>query len=140
MTLIAPADMKAEFAKDFASDDDAALQRAIDRAYRQCGDAWGELVNDGALYLAAHLRIIAKRGATGASGQVQSKRVGEISVTYAATMPKLDAGSLGTTAYGYEFLRMLYTLPDARFAFDPSDDYFDGIPDPALPIGDCDGH
>jgi hypothetical protein len=124
---ILPADLKAEFAKDFANDLDADLQRSIDRAYKTVGDAWGTLADDGALYLAAHLRTVAKRGANGASGPVQSKRVGDIAVTYA--VPQISgAGSLESTAYGMEFLRMLYTLPEARIGVDPSDNYYDNVP------------
>jgi hypothetical protein len=125
---IAPADMRAEFPKDFAADTDDVLQRSIDRAYRQIGDAWGELADDGALYLAAHLRAVAKRGMNGASGMVTSKKVGEVEVTYAPA--ETSAGSLGSTGYGMEFLRMMYALPGARIAVDPSDNYYDRLAQP----------
>lgn len=127
---ILPVDLKAEFAKDFANDDDDALQRSIDRAYKGVGDAWGALADDGALYLAAHLRTIAKRGANGAAGPIQAKKVGDVSVTYAVPVLGERADSLASTAYGMEFLRMLYALPEARIAVDPSDNYYNAVRGP----------
>lgn len=133
---IQPSDLQTEFAKDFATDDPTALQNSIDRAYRQIGDAWGELADDGALYLAAHLRIVAKRGATGLP--MQSKKVGEVSVSYVAP-PAFAAGSLSSTAYGMEFLRMLYNLPEARVNVDPSDNFYEHVPAPDWNDGGIDG-
>lgn len=130
---ITPADMKLEFAADFANEDDAVLQRAIDRAYRQIGDAWGDLADDGALYLAAHLRTLAKRGSKGASGAVQSKKVGEVSVTYAAPVASASSGS--STPYGMEYERMIMTLPGARIYVDPSDDCYDNVAAPLFASG-----
>jgi hypothetical protein len=126
---VTPADMKAEFAKDFAAEDNSVLQRAIDRAARQIGDAWGDLADDGTLYLAAHLRSVAKGGSSGTAGPVQSKKVGELSVTYSVQMTPLTEGPLASTAYGREYLRMLYTLPGARVYLEEGDNWYDSSPE-----------
>lgn len=126
---VAPADLRTNFPTDFpntTTDPDPALQACIDNATLQVGDPWTDagMADLGVLYLAAHLRVINKRGSFGAAGMVQSKRVGDVSVTYAVPAMLKDAGSLAMTPYGAEFLRMIYTLPGARAYVDQSDNQY----------------
>jgi hypothetical protein len=123
---ITPTDLQTEFPATSRADD-PVLQRAS-TAPIAARRRLGHLVDDGALYLAAHFRMVSKRGSSGPAGPVKAKKVGEVSVTYAVPVHSLgaDAGSLGSTAYGLEFSDD-HALPNARFAVDESDNFFDQI-------------
>lgn len=85
----------------------AAQNAILAYATAQCNPtAWGALLNNGIVYLAAHL---AKLGLMRGSGQVTSESVGQMSRAY-ATVQGLK-GSLGLTAYGAEYYRLVRLLP-----------------------------
>lgn len=73
-------------------------------------EVWCSKLDLGAVWLAAHLATISKRG--GAGGPVMSQTVGQVSQSYATTMSALSL--LGATAYGQEYERLILTLPAAR--------------------------
>lgn len=73
--------------------------------------AWGDRVDYGRIYLAAHLGTLQTRGASG--GQVVSESVGSVSRTYSVNTLST---TYGATAYGTEFERLLMMLPAVRFA------------------------
>jgi hypothetical protein len=68
-------------------------------------DAWGEFADDGRRLLAAHLGTLTRSGAGGAAGPVTSETLGAMSRSYASMTT--DAGLLGTTKYGAEYLRLM---------------------------------
>lgn len=72
-------------------------------------DVWGGWLDMGSAYLAAHLATLTRRRGMGA---VQSEHVGQVSRAYLAI--SLTPGSLESTAYGAEYLRLMRMLPDAR--------------------------
>ena len=73
-------------------------------------EAWGELADVGAAYLAAHLATVGKR--KGSAGGVASESVGSVSRSYAT---KSTAVGLSSTAYGEEYERLVGLLPGVRF-------------------------
>ena len=94
---------------------DSSVNKWLDRASKMVNpDIWGELLDDGVTYLAAHLMVCAGivTGASAAAGAVKSKSVGPVSVTYATT----DGGSasdndLERTPYGRIFKALRATRP-----------------------------
>lgn len=70
-----------------------------------------DLADDAHYYLAAHLLAVDIAGATGISGAVTTKKVGDIQVSFAAgsTAPSATAALL-TTSYGRQFLSILSSL------------------------------
>jgi hypothetical protein len=104
VVAIAPGDAAA-----FTAMDPAAQAALLGYATAQCNPgAWGALLNNGIVYLAAHL---AKLGLLRGAGQVTEESVGQLSRSY-ATMQGLK-GSLGMTSYGAEYRRLLKLLPTA---------------------------
>ena len=92
---------------EFADTDDASIEFAIEEASRNVDDTW--LAKDKLLaqmYMAAHYLSVAINNATVVNNkQVQSERIGEISVTYATTpapTPK-DPTDLASTSYGQRY-------------------------------------
>jgi hypothetical protein len=66
---------------------------------------WGDLTNNGIVYLAAHLATLARlRG----GGMVTSERVGALARTYQTS--KAGDGALELTSYGAEYRRLLKLL------------------------------
>ena len=101
---------------------DAKVTRALQRADHETGSArWGDysdfsIKQRGMFNFAAHSLSIAKANATStqsggtpsAIAPVQSKSVGDESVTYAINTADLssDDAVLATTSYGQEFMRL----------------------------------
>lgn len=67
---------------------------------------WGDLTPSGQAYLAAHLGALSKRGL---NGPVASQTVGPVTRTFMQFA--LSKGSLGTTPWGLEYLRISALLP-----------------------------
>ncbi len=72
MAAPTPAEFKVEFA-EFRFISDQVVQAKLDAAYRRVGDSWGEVRDDGAKLLAAHLLAMSplaepSRKAAGATG------------------------------------------------------------------------
>jgi len=72
-------------------------------------DVWGEEMDTGRVYLAAHLATVGLR--KGIAGSPQSMAAGPVSTSYAISMA---VDNWATTSYGQEFDRLLKTLPLAR--------------------------
>ncbi len=88
----------------------AGQQRSIlDMVDRQVADPeiWGSYLDDGAVYLAAHLATLSK--AKG-KGPVTAEAVGQVSRSYASL---LQFGRLGLTSYGVEYERLVRLTPAA---------------------------
>lgn len=101
---------------------DAKVQRVLERADRETGSTrWGaysdhSIKQRGMFNFAAHTLIMKKAestattagGAPSAIGQVQSKSVGDESVSYAVNQRSADLGdgALSATSYGQEFIRL----------------------------------
>lgn len=73
---------------------------------------WGDKLDMGKTYLAAHLGTLSRRA--GAGGPVVSESVGQVSRSYAASIAS-GAAMLESTSYGLEYKRLLRQLPGARF-------------------------
>lgn len=101
---IAPGDAAA-----FNAMDPAAQAAILAYATAQCNPgAWGALLNNGIVYLAAHL---AKMGLMRGAGPLTAESVGAFSRSY-GTIQGLK-GSLAVTSYGAEYRRLLRLLPTA---------------------------
>lgn len=75
---------------------------------RQIDDtAWGDLADDGRLYLAAHLGTVS--GVGGAAGAVSSETLGPMSRSYG--LPSSVSDELATTGFGVFYLHLLTLLP-----------------------------
>ncbi len=77
-------------------------------AVRVRAPIWGDLYDQGSMYLAAHL---GKLGLLRGSGQITSEQLGQESRAY-AQVRGID-GSLGLTSYGAEYLELLKMLPSS---------------------------
>jgi hypothetical protein len=71
-------------------------------------DSWGSRLGDGSAYLAAHMATLALRQG---SGPTSSEQLGPMATTFVNLIQ--IHGTLGTTAYGVEYLRMVRLLPSA---------------------------
>ena len=95
---------------EFADIDDAAIEFAIEEAASNVDDTWiARDKNLAWMYMAAHyLMVSISRAASGTGQQIQSERIGEISVTYAPTpQPTMASPSdLTTTPYGTRYLEL----------------------------------
>ena len=69
-------------------------------------EQWGDLVDDGQKYLAAHIGTLSRRSG---AGPVTGEQLGQMSRQYASTF--LLKSLLGQTSYGLEYLRMIRLLP-----------------------------
>lgn len=125
-----------DFAPQFATEDEGTIAR-IDRfieyaaeemdadAYAAAeeanGKAAGAYFNRANALLAAHMLTLRDQGGGSVSGPVQSKRVGDVSVTYAVAKAASQDG-LDQTKYGQqyvEFRRVVY--PGAEAVSDAED-------------------
>ena len=87
----------------------ATKEAILDEAIALCNPiSWAEKRNFGIVYLAAHL---AKLGLLRGGGFVTQEAVGQESRGYA--FPIGIKGSLGLTAYGLEYKRLIKLLPTA---------------------------
>jgi hypothetical protein len=73
-------------------------------------DAWGDKLDMGSTYLAAHLGTLAKRGGTGPAGPITSESEGPLSVSYAAPPLGADDAFYATTTYGHTYLWLVKSL------------------------------
>ncbi len=74
-------------------------------ALQMDAEAWGDRLDLGATYLAAHLATRTLGGGTATSGPVVSESVGQVSRSYAAPS-SIQGSALGSTSYGQEFMRL----------------------------------
>lgn len=73
--------------------------------------AYGELADFAQQLMAAHMLALSGRGGSGAVGAVTSERVGDLQVTYAATMGgAAGQGSLSSTTYGAQLEELSHGL------------------------------
>jgi hypothetical protein len=104
-----PAEFKTRF-PEFANVSDAEIQTQLDRALAYLPeDRWGCYYEDGVYLLAAHFLAIkiareASGGSGGSAGSVSSRKVGDVTVTFA----RLPSGSASqdfymSTPYGQEW-------------------------------------
>jgi Protein of unknown function (DUF4054) len=109
MSTLTAANIKIKF-PEFAGTDDAQIEFAIEEAARNVDDTWLEKDKMlGWMYMTAHyLMVSISRAASGTGQQIQSERIGEISVTYATSQqPTIASPSdLTTTPYGTRFLEL----------------------------------
>jgi hypothetical protein len=75
-------------------------------------EVWGDRLDLGLAYLAAHLGTISKRGGTGPGGVIASETVGPSSRSYAVAAAA--PGALGSTLYGQEYQRLTQGLATCR--------------------------
>lgn len=110
MTDITAATIKMKF-PEFADQDDATIEFAIEEASRNVDDTW--IAKDKPLawmYMACHYLAIGVARANAVNTQlVQSESIGEISVTYATVQqPTITKHSdLTTTSYGTRYLELV---------------------------------
>jgi hypothetical protein len=95
---------------EFSDVPDTHIEFAIEEASRNVDDTWleGDRIL-GVMYLAAHyLKVAISRSASDTGQQVQSERIGEISVTYhPIQQPTMASQSdLTTTPYGTRWLEL----------------------------------
>lgn len=109
MTTVTATSMKLKF-PEFAGQDDASIEFALEEASRNVDDTWLEKDRTLALmYMAAHYLSVAINNASVVNNQqVISERIGEISVTYAQTpAPSLkDSSNLQMSPYGMRYLEL----------------------------------
>lgn len=85
-------------------------------AARISATAWGDLYEQAACYLAAHLYTVSQRSASGESGAgaVVGRKAGDLEIRYGAVVGVLSSdATLATTPYGVEFLSLRKLLPTA---------------------------
>jgi hypothetical protein len=89
---------------------DAQWAVFIADAYAQMNEGfWGTRLNLGAKYLVAHAATMGDRA--GASGSIQSEKVGEVSIAYHASVAQ-SVANLDATSYGQEYKRLLHLGQD----------------------------
>jgi hypothetical protein len=99
-------------APELASVEDARFSFFVTNMARFVNSAaWGEGYDYAHALLVAHALTMSNRGQTagGAAGAVSSMALGKASISYASPTAT-DAGSLGQTSYGSEFLSLRKTL------------------------------
>jgi hypothetical protein len=109
--MITPAEIQAKFPGSFDSLSDATIQLYIDEAANFISeDIWGDDYNLGLYYLTAHLLsslVPASGGGAGAAGPVSSRRVGDLSVSFAVAASATTTASFAQTSYGQMFMTYL---------------------------------
>ncbi len=118
MAIATAATLKALF-PEFVGVADDVVELFIASALREINeDSWGERAIDAELALTCHKMVTAgvanpnQSGGGGASGPIQSVKVGEVSVSYGATaalavqLQGLDPGLAGSK-YGIEYARLV---------------------------------
>lgn len=110
-TIITWDDVEA-IAPELASVAEAAQTIVLAAVGKQVGSGqWGDLQKEGQLALAAHMGTLVARSA-GAVGPVVSRTVGPVSTTYSVIAGAV--GSLGSTGWGQEYMRLILILPSCR--------------------------
>jgi len=108
---LTPADFKIRF-PEFVTVDDARIQFWLDDAALEVGEAaWGPLYEKGSMLLAAHLLELDIQRVDSGSGssslaRVTSKKVGDVSVTFARSSTDSTEDWYNQTDYGSEYLRL----------------------------------
>lgn len=118
MSIATPTELKAR-APEFSAVLDATVQVYLDMATEEIEPgAWGSRAKNAEILLACHKMIIlgvlnaAGSGGGGATGPIQSVKVGDVSVTYgtstslAVQLQGLDP-SLAASKYGIEYARLI---------------------------------
>jgi len=83
---------------------DPVVQSALDDTVTEMNAAiWGTLYTRGAYALCAHLLTVSVSGASPIGG-IQSRSIGDVSVTFAKGASALD--EMGSTQYGAEYVRL----------------------------------
>ena len=119
---VTPAEFKARYT-EFASVADPRVQIFLDDAALEMSEAtWGDLYDRGQGALAAHYLSIAEKNAAGGGGStapISSKKVGDVSITYAVT-PSGTVGdstaSFMDTSYGQDYLGLLELVGQGAIA------------------------
>jgi len=104
---LTPSQFKAAL-PEFGGVEVTVIQRFLDQAARNLASAvWEDRYDDGQLYLTAHLvSTFGSNGSAGdASGPITSKRVGEVSASYAVG-EAFKESALGVTKYGRQYLEL----------------------------------
>jgi len=110
---VTPSDVKAKL-PEFTSLNDSIIQLCLDAAERRVNlCAWGDLADDGILYLTGHLLKLREQGDALAAGPVQSERVLSVNASYAIDS-SVAASALGSTAYGRYYLDLRSLVFGAR--------------------------
>lgn len=105
--MITATDIKARFPGAFTSISDALLETVIVEASLEISEGlWGTYYDTGLLYLSAHIASMSAMGASSASvsGPVSSKRIGDVSISYAT--PQGGVSAINSTSYGQRFLEL----------------------------------
>lgn len=110
----------------FESQSDARIELMISDAAKQVGESyWGDLYNQGVSYLAAHL-LATEMQAFGGSGSINggahalaSRRVGDVSVSFAVSNQDHQSSFYNSTIYGQKYLTLLKSLGMGAVAVNP---------------------
>jgi len=96
---------------EFANVDDTTIQIALDECEQYVDESWGDQQIPATMFLAAHLLAVAQQGSTTGGQVITSERIGQISVSYAASASAGGAGAgesmLTNTIYGRQFYYLL---------------------------------
>jgi hypothetical protein len=104
-----------EMFPEFVSKSDAFVQIFIDQAALSVNvNIWLAKTEVGIAYLTAHLIALSLAGSQGASGNVTSEKVGDLSHNYANNVIA-NATEYHDSKYGAEFYRLRKTLPITPF-------------------------
>lgn len=92
---------------EFSGTSDQLVERFLAQANRRVNaDQWGEKADDAVLYLTAHLlkiEVQIRGGAFAASGPIQSRKVGDLAVSYKVP-DAMGKSFLASTTYGQVYL------------------------------------
>lgn len=112
---LTPADFKTRY-PEFASVDNARVQTMLDEAQLEVGEGpWGLFYEKGVFLLTAHLLVIDARrqaagggGGSSSEGQVVSRKVGDVSVTFGTQAQSANGSDQWylSSSYGAEYLRL----------------------------------
>lgn len=110
MTVTVPtaAALKLRF-KEFASQDDATIEFAIEEASLHVDDSWpDDRASLAILYLSAHyLMVSISRAQSGTGQRIKSESMDGMSIVYADDEKKPDPADYTTTPYGSRFLDLI---------------------------------
>jgi hypothetical protein len=82
--------------------------------------ALGSKAKTGLMLYTAHLLAKGKQAASGASGPVQSERVGDLSTTYATPSAATGGSDFDSTTYGQQYKQLVRSLGLGGFFVQPS--------------------
>lgn len=97
-------------APEFASESTGRLDTFLELAAQRLDATWwGDLYQQGAVYLAAHLLTLSARASAGVTGAgpIVSQRAHDLSVGFGAVVGVLsEDAKMATTSYGIEYLNL----------------------------------